>query len=92
MLEADKPEVVRPADDVSCRLEQGSAVMLKAVTRFGDPVELTAGDARAIAAAVLELGERLEPGTAGTAEPGLHLTRRAGRLSPTFSSPRPPGR
>lgn len=35
--------------------------MLKAVTRFGDPVELTADDARAIAAALLTFADRLEP-------------------------------
>ena len=68
MAEAGKVKVVQPADDVYCWLEQDSSVMLKAVTRFGDPVELTAGDVRAIAAALLELAERLEPGTAGTAE------------------------
>jgi len=55
------PEVMQPADDVHCWLEQNSSVMLKAVTKFGDPVELTATDARYIAAALLLLAERLEP-------------------------------
>jgi hypothetical protein len=50
--------------------------MLKAVTRFGDPVEMTAGDARATAAALLTLAERLEPGTAGTVEPDAAPDRR----------------
>ncbi len=61
MAEAETPEVVRPADDVSCWLEQASSVMLKAVTRFGDPVELTADEARAVAAALIEIADRLEP-------------------------------
>jgi hypothetical protein len=49
VADADKPEVVRPADDVTCWLEKDSSVMLKAVTRFGDSVELVADDARAAA-------------------------------------------
>ena len=35
--------------------------MLKAVTQFGDPVELSADEARDIASALLALAERLEP-------------------------------
>jgi len=54
-------EFVEPAGDVTCWLEYDSSVMLKAVTKFGDPVELTADEARAIAAALLTLAERLEP-------------------------------
>jgi hypothetical protein len=54
-------ELLQPADDVYCWLEQESSIMLKAVTKFGDPVELTADDARAIASALLALAERLEP-------------------------------
>lgn len=61
MADADNPEVARPADDVYCWLEQESSIMLKAVSRSGDPVELTADEARAIAAALLILAERLEP-------------------------------
>jgi hypothetical protein len=68
--DADKPEVVRPADDVCCWLEQDSSVMLKAVTRFGDPVELVADEARTIAAALLALADRLEPLTDKHTEPG----------------------
>ena len=70
MADADKPEVVRPADDVYCWLEQESSIMLKAVTRFGDPVELVADDARAIAAALLSLADRLDPLADKHAEPG----------------------
>jgi hypothetical protein len=61
VADADKQEVVRPADDVCCWLEQESSVMLKAVTRFGDPVELVASEARAIAAALLAHADRLDP-------------------------------
>jgi hypothetical protein len=35
--------------------------LLVAAARFGDPVELTAADARAIATALLVLAGRLEP-------------------------------
>ena len=61
MGEAVKSGVEQPADDVYCWLEQDASVMLKAVTRFGDPVELTADEARAIANALLMLADRLEP-------------------------------
>ncbi len=56
----DKSEVSLPADDVYCWLEAESSVMLKAVTRYGDPVELVADEARAVAAALLALADRLE--------------------------------
>lgn len=55
-------EVREPADDVYCWLEQESSIMLKAVTKFGDPVELTAEDARAIASTLLALAKRLDKG------------------------------
>jgi len=55
-----KPDVLRPADDVYAWVGHDSSVMLKAVTQHGDPVELTADDARAIANALLELAARLE--------------------------------
>jgi hypothetical protein len=61
MVGADKPDVVKPADDVICWLEHDRSIMLKAVTGFGDPVELTADEARDIAAALLALADRLEP-------------------------------
>lgn len=37
-------------DDVSIWLEDKSSIMFKAVTTHGDPVELTAGEARRIVA------------------------------------------
>src|SRR5262245_25339473 len=61
MANSDQKGVVHPADDVDCWLEHDSSVMLKAVTRFGDPVELTADDARAVAAALIGFAEQLEP-------------------------------
>jgi hypothetical protein len=36
-------------------------VMLKAVTRFGDPVELSADEARAVAVSLAALADRMEP-------------------------------
>ena len=59
-MNTEDPEVVTPADDVCGWVEQDSSVMFKAVTRHGDPVELTAAEARAIAEALLELAARLE--------------------------------
>jgi len=61
MAKINKHETVSPADDVCCWLEQDSSIMLKAVTGFGDPVELTADEARAVATALLTLAELLEP-------------------------------
>jgi hypothetical protein len=49
-----------PADDVYAWIEQESSIMLKAVTAFGDPVELSADEARSIAAALLDLAARLD--------------------------------
>jgi hypothetical protein len=54
-------EYLQPADDVRCWLEAESSIMLKAVTSFGDPVELLADEARDIAAALTALADRLEP-------------------------------
>ena len=59
MPDAPKPGYATPADDVYCWAEQDSSVMLKAVTKFGDPVELTADEARAVAAALLRLADRV---------------------------------
>ena len=69
MADADTPEVVRLAGDVYCWLEADSSVMLKAVTRFGDPVELSSDEAREIAAALLALADRLELPADKHAEP-----------------------
>jgi len=59
---ADRPdaEPVRPADDVYAWIEQESSIHLKAVTPLGDPVELNAEEARALAEALIELAARLE--------------------------------
>jgi hypothetical protein len=52
-------------DEAYLWLEQGSSVMLKAVTEHGDPLELTAADARELAGALLQLAAELgeESGT-----------------------------
>lgn len=68
MAESAEREFAQPADDVVCWLEYDRSIMLKAVTRFGDPVELTADAARDIAAALLALAERLEPSVGKDAE------------------------
>ena len=41
-------------------LEQESSIMFKAVTKFGDPLELTAHEARELSAVLLKLTETLE--------------------------------
>ena len=62
MPENARSTPMTPCADVYCWIEQDSSVMFKAVTKFGDPVELTADDARDIAGARLSLAERLEAG------------------------------
>jgi hypothetical protein len=76
VVNGDKPEIARPADDVCCWLEQDSSVMLKAVTRFGDPVELSADEARAIAAALQSFAGRLETLADNSSEPGAGSEKR----------------
>lgn len=61
LANADSPDVIYPAGDVYCWLEADSSIMLKAVTRFGDPVELSADEVRKIAMALLALADGLEP-------------------------------
>ncbi len=47
--------------DVRFWIEQESSIHLKAVTSHGDPVELTAVEAREIAAALLKAACKLDP-------------------------------
>jgi hypothetical protein len=47
------------AGEVYCSLEQDSCIMLKAVSD-GDPVELSAEDAREIGSALLALAKQLD--------------------------------
>lgn len=49
-----------PVDDVYMWVEQETSVMLKAVTRDGDPVELTASETRAVANTLLKFAAQLE--------------------------------
>jgi hypothetical protein len=60
MSERERPEIVRPCKDVYGWVEQESSIMFKAVTRHGDPVELTAEEARSVADALVKLAVRLE--------------------------------
>ena len=57
---ARETEGLRPAGDVCARIEQESSIHLKAVALHGDPVELTAIEAREIATALLEAARKLE--------------------------------
>ena len=54
------PEILHPTEDVYGWVEAGSSVMFKAVTKFGDPVEITSDEARTIAAALMKLADRLD--------------------------------
>ena len=59
-MEPDEKGVYQ-IDEAYTWLEQDSSIMLKAVTKHGDPLELTAYDARQLAAVLLELAQKLEP-------------------------------
>jgi hypothetical protein len=59
MDEKPKPYLT-PANDVFLWIEQDSSIHLRAKTSFGDPVELTAGNARDVAAALVKLANQLE--------------------------------
>lgn len=60
MAASDKPEILSPTSDVYCWVEADSSIMLKAATKFNDPVELSADEAKDIAQALLKLADQLE--------------------------------
>lgn len=45
---------------VDAWIEQDSSIQLKAISKFGDPVELTAGEARTLAENLKRLAELLD--------------------------------
>jgi hypothetical protein len=47
-----KDTLLKPTEDVYMWVEQGSSIMLKAVTSYGDPVELLEKEVEAIIAAL----------------------------------------
>ena len=47
-------------DDVRVWLDPGGGITLKAVTKHGDPVELSASQARELAAALIRLADEDE--------------------------------
>jgi hypothetical protein len=55
----------KPVDDIYIWLEQGTSVMLKAVTSHGDPVELSEHELEAVIAALQLSLKRLQAGDAG---------------------------
>ena len=60
-MKNQKPEVFSVSDgDVYCWAEQESSVMLKAVTKHGDPVELTKEEAVDLAHALLEAAKKID--------------------------------
>jgi hypothetical protein len=60
-MENQKPEVFSVSDgDAYCWAEQESSVMLKAITKHGDPVELTKEEAVGLAHALLKAAEKID--------------------------------
>lgn len=60
-MKDQEPEVFRVSDgDAYCWVEQESSVMLKAVTKYGDPVELTKEEAVDLAHALLRAAEKID--------------------------------
>ena len=59
MTDASKPSV-HHVDDVQLWLEQGSSVHIKAVTSFGDPVELASHEARELAAILSDFADQAD--------------------------------
>jgi hypothetical protein len=60
-MKDQKPEVFSVSDgDAYCWLEQESSVMLKALTKHGDPVELTKQEATDLARALLRAAEKID--------------------------------
>ena len=59
MTEPDENGVYH-VDEAYAWLEQESSIMFKAVTKSGDPLELTAHDARKLSEVLLKLAETLE--------------------------------
>jgi hypothetical protein len=55
----DEKRIYR-VDEACAWLEQESSIMFKAVTKEGDPLELTARDARELGQLLLKLAEELE--------------------------------
>ena len=51
---------VHIVDSVQAWLEQRASIHLKAVTAFGDPVELSSDEARMVAAALMRLADELD--------------------------------
>jgi hypothetical protein len=60
-MKDQKPEVFRVSNgEAYCWIEQESSVMLKAVTKRGDPVELTKDEAIDLAHALLRAAEKID--------------------------------
>lgn len=53
----DTSPTVHHVDDVYLWLEQGSSIHIKAVTQFGDPVELSSHHARQLATTLTDLAD-----------------------------------
>ena len=48
------------AGDIRCSIEPDGMIRLKAASTFGDPVELSADDARALAEILTEFADKLD--------------------------------
>jgi len=56
----DTSTKIHHVDDVYLWLEQGSSIHIKAVTQFGDPVELSSHHARQLATTLTDLADQVE--------------------------------
>lgn len=54
--------MTRIGDEVSVWLDPGGGITIKAVTAEGDPVELSASEARELASALRDLADRDDAG------------------------------
>lgn len=59
-MNSDNKRVVLSDGEISVSVEQESSIHLKAVSPFGDPVELNAEEAKELAALLLKFAEEID--------------------------------
>ncbi len=59
-VENQKSNVTEIGDDVYLWLEQDSSIMIKAISKHGDPVELTAEEALKLAMVLEQLAKKIK--------------------------------
>lgn len=79
-MSEERPPRDEPADALVLQVGNLSPIHLKAVTEFGEPVELQPADAREVAKALVELARQISPEEESLPEP-LESALRVGRDS-----------